>query len=601
MANNIAKFTADTSDFSKKMDDVSRKLNAFGRNGLSSMGGLVGSFSKLAPAIGAAVGAAELFNKAVNSCQTTADAYAKMQMQVNTAIDNFFTSITTGDFSVFEQGLSMMLDKAGAYAEAIDQLANTQMSYSAIVAEETNEFQKQVTVMKTAKKGTDEYADAYNRAAAAVTRMRDAAQYVQQDLVTTLQSAVAKNSSLDASMISWDTIGQAIKANATKWGREGGIEEAKAEYEAYKKELRTLQTQNTNANKMNVNQRTDTEQERAARLAEGTAKLNEKYKDQIVLFTALEKWGDDFLKTMTDQYNLYYSLDSAIEGYSQRLAKLGKDMDDTGTKAENMMSKLSGKPITITQKDTGIYANVLSNGRSGWNGPQRTAQELPTSLNIDTKAMQRSIGDVSDIKAITDEYKMLNAEMEEFNDHLTGEGLLILTDSFEKLGTAIGGDIGKMATFIAQMVQQGVTIAVTIGSMQAEMAMRQASMATLAAEAAARGDLATAAMIEASAKTMAAHSKIPFVGIALGVGMVATLVATLMSLPKFASGARFDSPTLGVFGEAGPEWVLPDRKLEQFADRVVQKSNGGGQVEFKIRDRELVGILTNYNDRQKYH
>ena len=103
----------------------------------------------------------------------------------------------------------------------------------------------------------------------------------------------------------------------------------------------------------------------------------------------------------------------------------------------------------------------------------------------------------------------------------------------------------------------------------------------------------TAAAGEAAAKTMAAHSWIPFVGVAMGVGMVSTLIATLMSMPKFAEGGVVSQPTVGLFGEAGPEAIIPLDRLERMLGTSEQRNNEdwNGRVEFRIKDTELVGVL----------
>ena len=56
-----------------------------------------------------------------------------------------------------------------------------------------------------------------------------------------------------------------------------------------------------------------------------------------------------------------------------------------------------------------------------------------------------------------------------------------------------------------------------------------------AQEDAAYGEM-TAELGAAAAGAMKAHSWIPFVGVAMGIGFVASMVAALMSLPKFAGG-----------------------------------------------------------------
>jgi hypothetical protein len=49
---------------------------------------------------------------------------------VNTTLDTFFYTISTGDFTAFNIGLSRMIDKARDAQKALDKLGNANMSYS---------------------------------------------------------------------------------------------------------------------------------------------------------------------------------------------------------------------------------------------------------------------------------------------------------------------------------------------------------------------------------------------------------------------------------------------------------------------------------------
>lgn len=114
-----------------------------------------------------------------------------------------------------------------------------------------------------------------------------------------------------------------------------------------------------------------------------------------------------------------------------------------------------------------------------------------------------------------------------------------------------------------------------------------------AAKAAASHVEATAAANAAAAETFAAHAPIPFAGIGIAAGLVALMVGTLASMPKYADGGIAYGPTVGLFGEyAGashnPEVVAP---LDRLRSLIAPQQGGGGQVEFRIEGRHLVGIL----------
>ncbi|MBR5073155.1 MAG: hypothetical protein IKX29_06365, partial [Bacteroidales bacterium] len=72
------------------------------------------------------------------------------------------------------------------------------------------------------------------------------------------------------------------------------------------------------------------------------------------------------------------------------------------------------------------------------------------------------------------------------------------------------------------------------------------------------------------------------------------LVATLASIPKFASGAIAYGPTLGIFGEYpgasnNPEVLAPLDKLRGLLG--VDEGGGVEKVEFSIRGDRLVAMV----------
>ena len=90
-----------------------------------------------------------------------------------------------------------------------------------------------------------------------------------------------------------------------------------------------------------------------------------------------------------------------------------------------------------------------------------------------------------------------------------------------------------------------------------------------------------------------AMASIPFVGPILAIAAVASVLAALASIPKFAAGGLAYGPTLGLFGEYSgaqnnPEVVAPLNRLRN----MLQPAGGiGGEVEFVIDGRVLRGIL----------
>ena len=116
------------------------------------------------------------------------------------------------------------------------------------------------------------------------------------------------------------------------------------------------------------------------------------------------------------------------------------------------------------------------------------------------------------------------------------------------------------------------------------------------ARAAASSIETTADVAGAAAKTMKAHASIPWLGIAIGAGMVATLVGIMQALPKFADGGIAYGPTLGIFGEyagakSNPEVVAPLDKLKSLIGD--SGAVAGVRMKGRVRGRDIVMAIAN--------
>lgn len=204
------------------------------------------------------------------------------------------------------------------------------------------------------------------------------------------------------------------------------------------------------------------------------------------------------------------------------------------------------------------------------------------AANIDTSALDRKM---MENEAIREQLTLLQ-ELDSFQKDMAMEGVMRLAGAFETLGGAIGGTAGNIVSLI--------------GTMAAQVAQGIATIASLQMQAASYRQEASDATKAAAAKAMEAHSWIPFVGVAMAVGMVATMIAAIKNVPQFAEGAYADRPTLGIFGEKGPELVVPEKKLDEAFARNADKMGMGGTVRFEIDGRKLVGVLQAEENRNNF-
>lgn len=182
--------------------------------------------------------------------------------------------------------------------------------------------------------------------------------------------------------------------------------------------------------------------------------------------------------------------------------------------------------------------------------------------------------------------------------------------AWERVSAVIDGAM-QMYQAVAQIIQM-VDMANSAASAN-KQATSAANAAAVTSEAAANATAAatniasseaeaTADTTAAAAKLFKAHAWIPWVGVGLGAAAVATMLATMFSLPKYAQGGIAYGPTVGMFGEyanasTNPEVVAP---LDRLRTLIQPQGNLGGEVEFRIEGRTLRGILNkvdNHNSR----
>ena len=117
--------------------------------------------------------------------------------------------------------------------------------------------------------------------------------------------------------------------------------------------------------------------------------------------------------------------------------------------------------------------------------------------------------------------------------------------------------------------------------------------------------LTTAKKGEANASGVASAAQTPFVGWLLAGAAAAAVVAALASIPSFSTGGIFaGNSTIGDMNLArvnAGEMILNNRQQRNLFNLLngngTTVGSGGGQVEFKIRGKELVGVLANYNNK----
>ncbi len=230
----------------------------------------------------------------------------------------------------------------------------------------------------------------------------------------------------------------------------------------------------------------------------------------------------------------------------------------------------------------------------GFDGITRQIKQLeamkymPGLNDDDRKGIDDAIGKLKQLRAGTVTAMGTFTDMWDATKSLQGgiQSMTKVTDenatAWDKVSAVVDGAM-QMYRAITQIIK--IVDAVTDASSTKKQATAAANVAAANAEATADTNAAAASMFKA-------HAWLPWVGVALGAAAVATMLATMFSLPKYAQGGIAYGPTVGMFGEyanasTNPEVVAPLDRLRT----LIQPQGLGGEVEFKIEGRTLRGVL----------
>lgn len=256
-----------------------------------------------------------------------------------------------------------------------------------------------------------------------------------------------------------------------------------------------------------------------------------------------------------------------VEELTARIERLQKQLADNSNPVSDSQRKDIETLIqTYTQwRATSVYS--INTVRTAWGGIQGIGDSV--SSLVDT------------LEGTGSAWQKITASVQAFFSVM--DGLRSIIEVVKMIETV------SKATTAAKVVETGAITANT----SAITTESSVAIAASLAKAAANKVEGNAALDAAIAKIFAAHSSIPFAGVGIAAGLAALMIGTLASVPKFADGGIAYGPTVGLFGEyAGashnPEVVAP---LDRLRSLIVPQQSGGGQVEFRIEGRHLVGIL----------
>lgn len=612
MADLVTRIIAEDKQFNDKIERSKKQTKQFGETGKLAQGALL----KMAGAMGVAASAGAAFDKAIKSTQGSGDKLANTLGAARSTVDQFFKSMSDGDFSVFFHGLDGLYNKALKAQQALDQLWNTQNSYTRATA-------------KTRLTITSARADAYDpelpkedRLAAveswktAIGELDEYAKTYRDDLETTIRSITSTYSLLRPEDITLKDVDFASMLDARGTIRDSVKAKAAEDMAAYQAELNRIAAENTTTITQGTNYGTisqDILSDEGLRLQQEAAK---KYQNSIVINTLLRRMTDQELKDITDKLNTYDRINQDLE--NNRL-ELNRSLPRLQSRIENeskagtgsaVVEQLAQGSIAQLEQQISEAQKVFMNATT--DEARRSADELIKSLEsrkafieiefkypvgVGNIQQGSSLLNTSGIKEIPDidmsgvvqplDYEPVSTysdyvyEAARRNEDLTSS-LYSMGDAMSSISNIVGEGAGAW-------LQYGASVLQAVGQgLPAILAMTAAKKAEATANA-------------ASAATGAASSVagIPIVGPILAISAVASIVAALTNLPKFATGgivggSSFSGDNVLARVNSG-ELILNAAQQNNLAGAL---TGTGGRVRFEIEGSRLVGILDQESRRR---
>lgn len=243
----------------------------------------------------------------------------------------------------------------------------------------------------------------------------------------------------------------------------------------------------------------------------------------------------------SEQTEMTVRLSAMKSGLTSLIAKYGAE--DAGVKA------LISDYVELKRIDTPLEKLDSSNLIG------KAVTDIGTRLKMPTERVKTFTQEIDKMSGAQDAISALGSTFRSMSD-IVGEGAAAWLEWGSNLLSAIAQALPALASLIA--------------AKKAEASANAEALATGAG---------------------ASVAAIPFVGPVMAVAAIASVIAALTNIPKFANGGIAYGPTLGVFGEYpgashNPEVVAPLSELTNIIG-----GTGGGTVEFHISAGDLYGVL----------
>ena len=581
MADLVTRLLLNSSQFDNNIRQSTQQVQQFqqvGRNITATIG-------RFAGVLGVAYGATELLQKGLNSNAALQDKYNSLMRTGSTVTEQFFSSIYSGDWTVFNNGILNAIKNAKDYVDTYRKLQKT-LQVNSIRYEQTDAKKNQLESIIE----DDSLAPEVRKKA-------------QQELDKLLIMGIADIREMT------DTVTKGLEKMITKTVGEG-------------KYMNTGNAQKLVLDVYDENSdvRKELEKYRAARDAANTGQS---------LYQMTGKGSYQDWSNQVKQYNTYTKEARERNDELIRLAdSLNEEVFNSFTDLFDKLNDLNDKAGTWEKDRAGARDEIAGIKTST---SVKTSEVIPVGTIVE---LQKKIGNLrKSYESAADEgsrvgfMKAINeaeTQLKMMQLRATGTPLLVGGDISKPVGKNVTDDL-KSGSIQIKPVSTGAielnndyadslsNIATVMGSITnitnegagAWLSYGANIVNSVAAAIPALTSLTTALTAKAAAESAGSAAAVPVVGWINAIAAITAITAAMASIPKFANGGIIaGNSTIGDYNIArvnSGEMILNNRQQKNLFNLLDGKGgtsvNAGGEVKLRIEGRDLVGVLNSQTSK----
>ena len=594
MANNdlVTRLLLDSKQFDitlgkskSQVADAEKRMQSFGKSG-------VGAFKAFAGAAGLAYGGIETFTRAMSANDDIADQWEATMRAASNSVDQFFTSIESGDFSVMDQGLSVLIDKAKEAADALDHYGDVMQSMSYAGAINESNFNDARAILKDPNSTAAQKEAARQQAIKAVESENKYAKSVYNSSRKAYKSVLVERSLLSESDITEGLIDKVAKVPLEDL--DGSKDkEYRAQLQQFKLQYKNLKKQSYNAYRQSPAMNEQIYKEFRSQVADLAGQYGEalmydalwgkgsKQESRDAIFQTLKSGNDAVSKAREMSKTLY----GRVLNDSSTGSKSGKSVQSTSVAAaaspiegtiawyEKQVSELNKIILNATTDEARSAAQATINEYESKiaemrNKAARTAElpfdgipaiKTPDVFKKDARLNKEKLAGFDTAAKKTDKYALSLKSM----DNETSNAIESIT--------SIIGLVGELANNTDKSAQSWLQYGVSVVT---AIARAIPSIISLTAAQTASANANSEAAVTGAGASVAS---IPYVGAIMAVAAIGSVVAAMAAIPKFAEG--------GIVG--GNSY---------YGDKLMARLNSGEAVLNQGQQAKLLNSLDRQND-----